>query len=97
VVCIHFLFQGNYNLFDYPQEVYLLGLAMAIFCTLIPSFLVCAAIERLGASTFSIFGSIGPVATIILAFIFLDERITILQVLGMCVVIFGVGLVSVKR
>lgn len=97
VVSIHFLFQGNYNLFDYPKEVYLLGLSMAIFCTLIPSFLVSAAIERLGASTFSIFGSIGPVATIILAFIFLDERITTLQVLGMCVVILGVTLVSLKR
>jgi drug/metabolite transporter (DMT)-like permease len=97
VVCIHFLFQGNYILFDYPKEVYLLGLAMAIFCTLIPSFLVSAAIERLGASTFSIFGSIGPVATIILAFIFLDERITSLQVLGMCIVILGVTLVSLKR
>lgn len=96
VVCIHFLFQGNYNLFQYPKEVYLLGLTMAIFCTLIPSFLVSAAIERLGASTFSIFGSLGPVATIILAFIFLEETITSLQVLGMCIVILGVTLVSVK-
>lgn len=96
-VCIHFLFQGNYDVFQYPKEVYLLGLSMAIFCTLIPSFLVSAAIERLGASTFSIFGSLGPVATIILAFIFLDERITSLQVLGMCIVILGVTLVSIKR
>ena len=97
VVCIHFLFQGNYDVFHYPKEVYWLGLAMAIFSTLIPSFLVSAAIERLGASTFSIFGSLGPISTILLAFVFLDERITMLQIVGMCIVIVGVTFISFKK
>ncbi|ADV51436.1 DMT family transporter [Cellulophaga sp. E16_2] len=97
VVIIHFLIKGDYNFFDYPKEVYYLGLTMAIFCTLIPSFLVSAAIERLGASTFSIFGSLGPVATILLAFVFLDERVTFLQSIGMCVVLFGVTLVAFNK
>lgn len=97
VVCIHFSFQGNYDVFHYPKEVYFLGLAMAIFSTLIPSFLVSAAIERLGASTFSIFGSLGPISTILLAFVFLDERITILQIVGMFIVIIGVTFISLKK
>ena len=97
VVCVHFLFQGDYDVFKYPKEVYLLGLAMAIFSTLIPSFLVSAAIERLGASTFSIFGSLGPISTIVLAFVFLDERITVLQIVGMFIVIFGVTFISLKK
>jgi len=88
---------GDYNLFNYPIEVYLLGFAMAIFSTLIPSFLVSAAIQRLGASTFSIFGSLGPISTIILAFFFLGEKITNFQLLGMLVVIAGVTLVSRKK
>ena len=70
---------------------------MAIFSTLVPSFLVSAAIKRLGASTFSIFGSLGPVSTIILAYFFLNERISVLQLLGMLVVIGGVMLVSRKK
>lgn len=99
-VCVvghYFLINTEVNLFEYPLEVYALGLAMAIFSTLIPSFLVSAAIGRLGASTFSIFGSLGPISTIILAYFFLDETITGIQMLGMIVVILGVMRVSVKK
>ncbi len=93
-IAVHYLFVNGFRLSSYPKEVYLLGLAMAIFSTLVPSFLVSAAINRLGASTFSIFGSLGPVSTIILAFFFLDETISLVQIFGMLVVIAGVMLVS---
>ncbi len=96
-ILVHYAFQGSFDLFSYPKEVYYLGLAMAIFSTLIPSFLVSAAIERLGASSFSIFGSLGPISTILLAYFFLDERITILQTFGMLVVILGVSVVTRKK
>ncbi|WP_394748712.1 DMT family transporter [Spongiimicrobium salis] len=95
-IFVHYSMVGDFNLWDYPKEVYFLGIAMAIFSTLLPSFLVSAAIGRLGANTFSIFGSLGPISTIILAFFFLDERITWIQGLGMLIVIFGVTLVSRK-
>lgn len=93
-IVVHYLFVNGFRLSSYPKEVYLLGMAMAIFSTLVPSFLVSAAINRLGASTFSIFGSLGPVSTIILAFFFLDETISLVQIFGMLVVIAGVMLVS---
>ncbi|MBT8313119.1 MAG: DMT family transporter [Maribacter sp.] len=93
-IAVHYLFVNGFRLSSYPTEVYLLGMAMAIFSTLVPSFLVSAAINRLGASTFSIFGSLGPISTIILAFFFLDETISLVQIFGMLVVIAGVMLVS---
>lgn len=96
-IVFHYALVADFNLFNYPKEVYYLGLAMAIFSTLLPSFMVSEAIKRLGASTFSIFGSLGPVSTIILAFFFLDERITYLQIFGMFIVIAGVTLVSRKK
>lgn len=96
-IIFHYAMVSDFDLFHYPKEVYYLGLAMAIFSTLLPSFLVSEAINRLGASTFSIFGSLGPVSTIILAFFFLDERITYVQVFGMFVVIAGVTLISRKK
>ncbi|WP_291871576.1 DMT family transporter [Maribacter sp.] len=96
-ICIHFLIQGDMAIFKYPKEVYYIGLAMAIFCTVIPSFLVSAAIQNLGANTFSIFGSLGPISTILLAFIFLDERISSWQFLGIVIVIFGVSLVTKSK
>ncbi|MRH99307.1 EamA family transporter [Kriegella sp. EG-1] len=96
-VIIHYFITSDFNLFDYPIEVYYLALAMAIFSTLLPSFMVTEAIKRLGASTFSIFGSLGPVSTIVIAYFFLNERITYLQIFGMIIVIAGVTLVSTKK
>lgn len=97
-ICIvmHYLVSGDWGFLDYPWPVYAYGLAMAIFATLIPSFLVSAAIERLGASNFSILGSLGPISTILLAFVFLDEKLTYWQLVGMLVVIFGVTYLSIQ-
>ena len=96
-IIVHYTLVSDFDLFRYPEEVYYLGCAMAIFSTIIPSFLVSEAIKRLGASTFSIFGSLGPISTIVLAFFFLNERITYLQVLGISIVLLGVTLVSKKK
>ena len=97
-ICImmHYLVSGNWQFMDYPWPVYAYGLAMAIFATLIPSFLVSAAIERLGANNFSILGSLGPISTILLAFVFLNEKLTYWQLVGMLVVIFGVTYLSIQ-
>ncbi|MER3317409.1 MAG: DMT family transporter [Allomuricauda sp.] len=97
-ICIvmHYFVAGNWEFMDYPWPVYAYGLAMAIFATLIPSFLVSAAIGKLGASNFSILGSLGPISTILLAFVFLDEKLTYWQLVGMLVVIFGVTYLSIQ-
>ncbi|MER3373654.1 MAG: DMT family transporter [Allomuricauda sp.] len=96
-IFIHYTLSGDWDLFNYPLPVYGYGLAMAIFATLIPSFLVSASIKRLGASNFSILGSLGPVSTILLAYVFLAEKLTYWQLLGMLIVIFGVTYLSLNR
>jgi len=96
-VLIHYSFAQNFDLFHYPKEVYYLGLGMAILSTVIPSFLVSKSIKIIGSSNFSIIGSIGPISTIILANIFLEETLSIYQVIGTVVVIGGVFLVSKSK
>jgi drug/metabolite transporter (DMT)-like permease len=96
-VLIHYSFVQNFGLFHYPKEVYYLGLGMAILSTVIPSFLVSKSIKIIGSSNFSIIGSIGPISTIILANIFLEETLSIYQVIGTVVVIGGVFLVSKSK
>ncbi|WP_036384656.1 DMT family transporter [Muricauda sp. MAR_2010_75] len=96
-ILMHYIFAGDWDLFQYPLPVYGYGFAMAIFATLIPSFLVSASIERLGASNFSILGSLGPVSTILLAYVFLAEKLTYWQLFGMLIVIFGVTYLSLNR
>ncbi len=93
-ICVHCVLEGNLDFYNYPKEVYIISVLMAVFCTVVPSFLVSSAIGKLGANTFSIFGSLGPISTIILAYVFLEEQISWLQLIGILVVIFGVSIVS---
>lgn len=95
-VVVHYLITDRLSLVNYPREVYLLGALMAFVSTLIPSFLVSLAIKKMGASTFSIIGSIGPISTIILAYFFLNETVSGLQIFGSIIVISGVVFVAKK-
>ncbi|PKQ44733.1 DMT family transporter [Confluentibacter flavum] len=96
-VFVHYLIIKETSIFSYTWEVYLLGFLIAIFATVIPSFLVSKSIKMIDSSNFAIIAGAGPISTIILAGIFLGEQLTWLQLFGALVVIFGILLVSLKR
>ena len=96
-VFIHYSIISNISLLSFSWEVYVLGFLIAIFATVIPSFLVSASIKMISSSNFAIVAGIGPISTIILAAIFLNERLTFLQLFGALVVIIGILLVSIKK
>jgi len=79
---------------DVPARVYELALAMAIFSTLLPVFLLSHAIRRIGSGSTSLIGSVGPVSTILMAYVFLQEGLSALQVAGSALVLAGVLIVS---
>ena len=79
-----------------PIKVYQLSLAMAIFSTVLPVFLLSYAIRRIGSSSSSLIGSIGPVATIGLAYMFLHEVVSGLQIAGTVLVLGGVLMISLS-
>ena len=81
---------------DLPLRVYELSIAMAIFSTVLPVFLLSYAIKRIGSGNSSLIGSIGPVATIALAYVFLGERVSLLQIAGSSLVLAGVIVVSMN-
>ena len=96
-VFIHYSVTSEISLFSFSWEVYLLGFLIAVFATVIPSFLVSVSIKMISSSNFAIVAGIGPISTIILAAIFLGERLTLLQLFGALVVILGILLVSIKK
>jgi len=73
-----------------PPEVYWLSLLNAVLCTVLPVFAMMLAVERIGASRASMASMVGPVSTIALAYLFLDERITIWQLAGTALVLVGI-------
>lgn len=79
-----------------PMNVYGVALIMAIFSTVLPSILVSVAIRRIGAGAAAMIGSIGPIITIALATMLLNESMTLLQLIGGGLVIGGVLVVSLQ-
>jgi drug/metabolite transporter (DMT)-like permease len=79
-----------------PWPVHALGLSMALFSTVLPVWLINEAIRRLGASTTSMIGSLGPVFTILLAKVFLHESLSALQLAGAAVVTLSVTSLSLR-
>lgn len=96
-VFIHFGLFSNVDIFGLQWEVYMLGFLIAIFATVIPSYLVSESINRINSSNFAVIAGFGPISTIILAGIFLNEVLTLLQLFGALIVIFGILLVSLRR
>ncbi|MAO65272.1 MAG: EamA family transporter [Balneola sp.] len=96
-VIIHFSIVQTPDIFGYPYQVYVIGLLMAVFATVLPSFMINEAIKRIGAPDVSILGSLGPVSTITLSMIFLGERLTLIQFFGALVIISGVAIISLNK
>lgn len=96
-VFIHYGIAGDFDIFNFPWQVYLLGFLIALFATVIPSFLVSESIKHISSSNFAIIAAIGPISTIILAVIFLDEKLSLLQYFGAVIVISGIVLINLKK
>jgi drug/metabolite transporter (DMT)-like permease len=84
-------------IFSQPAPVYGLALLMAAVATVLPIVLMSEGIRRIGASHASIIGSVGPIATIFLGFVFLDEPITAFQLGGAALVLAGVLAISMAK
>lgn len=91
---VHFLVTRPLGLLVQPVEVYGLSAINALLCTVAPVFLLILAIERIGASAAAQTGMIGPVATIALGAWVLGEPVTIWQVGGGALVLFGAYLLA---
>jgi drug/metabolite transporter (DMT)-like permease len=93
-VIMHSLISLGAESFQQSPQVYQLAFILALFCTVIPSFLMNKGISIIGSGKAAVLGSIGPVITLFLGAIFLDEPITFIQLGGAALVIGGVTLAT---
>ncbi len=89
----HLLGVGG-TLVGHAPVVYVDGLLLALICTVLPVFLLGEGIRRVGAGPAAIMGAVGPVSTLVLAYVFLDEPVHLVQVLGMALVVVGATVVA---
>jgi drug/metabolite transporter (DMT)-like permease len=84
------------DIFNYPTEVYHLAIWMVLAATVIPTFLIVEGIRLVGANNSGIIGAVGPVSMIGLAYVFLGENISVMQLVGTAIVLAGVFLITWK-
>ncbi|MBX2895492.1 MAG: DMT family transporter [Cyclobacteriaceae bacterium] len=96
-VLLHFFITSDVSLLGFSTPVYIYGFLMAVLSTVIPSYLVVAGIKRIGSDNAAIVGSVGPVSTIVMAYFFLAETVSMLQIFGTALILTGVLLVGKQK
>lgn len=70
------------------------GGAIAVFCTVVPFFMLFEGIRRLGASQASLITLSGPVITVAIAWWLLEEAMSAVQWLGLGILVASMGILS---
>jgi len=78
-------------------EVIWLSVLNATLCTFVPVLLVMMAVERVGAPIAAQASVIGPISTILLSVLILDEPFTVWVAAGTVLVLLGIGLLTRRR
>ena len=78
------------GLWDLAPQIWTLSVINASVCTVVPVVLVMLGIERLGAGLAAQVGMVGPMSTLMMAAIFLDEPLTAWVLGGTVLVMAGV-------
>jgi len=73
------------------------AMVLAVFGTVVPSFLLGIGLKRAGAQRFAIIGTVGPLATIVMAWLVLGESLNGLQIGGFVLTMVGGLLVSLWK
>lgn len=80
-----------------PSAVIWYGVGLGFMVTVLPTVLLMQSIERLGASQSAMIASIGPILTIILATLFLGEKMNAIQWFGCGLNIVGVMMITLSK
>ena len=98
---IHFVIRtewsGSLAALDIPDQVIWIAAALALFSTILPSFMLNAALGRIGPQAVSMIGTVSPISTIVMAIVLLGEPFSFNDAAGTALVLLGVGLYTVKR
>ncbi|MGG4603221.1 DMT family transporter [Paenalcaligenes sp. Me131] len=94
---IHLISAQGWGVLIQPAPVYGLSVLHAVFHTVLPTFMTMWAVERIGAPMSAQMGLVGPVSVLFLASWFLDEPITVVQILGTVCVLAGALVLGKKR
>lgn len=85
------------TLLEVSPTIWMIAGWIALIATVLPVWATAEALRRIGATKASIVGALGPVSTITLGWIGLNEALTGIQVAGAALIIAGVGMLTLRR
>lgn len=84
------LFNSFAHLTQLSPNIYFWCAVTAMLFTVLPAFMMSAGVRKVGSATAGALGMIGPVATVGVAAAFLGEPLSVMQVIGLAIVMAGV-------
>ena len=90
-VLLHGLTVLDFSLLTVSQQAWFWLVLLVVLSTVIPSFMMVEALDRIGATQTGIVGMLGPIFTIVLAIYLLDEPFTVGLVVGVVLMMIGVA------
>ncbi|WHP05975.1 DMT family transporter [Acinetobacter corruptisaponis] len=82
---------------ELPLSIYGYGIILGLFVTVLPTILLVLSIEYLGSSQSAMISAISPILTILLAVLFLNEHLNMVQWLGCIFNIIGVMIITLSK
>ncbi|MFT3749692.1 MAG: EamA family transporter [Agriterribacter sp.] len=95
-VFIHYAIQEKAQIFQLSSAHWVYGVYLAVFATVLPTFMLSYGMKQIGTNNVAIISTIGPVSTIMQAHFILDEPLFTEQLLGTALVISGIFLTTGK-
>ena len=90
IVLVYYAIFFNGNSLSITSMAWVWLVLLAIFSTVIPSFMLAEAIAKIGPAQTGVIGTLGPMVTIVLAVLVLNEPFSLFHALGIGLVIGGV-------
>jgi drug/metabolite transporter (DMT)-like permease len=92
LVITHYLITNEpARLLALPIEVWTYAALMAILSTVLPVYWLALAVHRMGAAQSAAIGSLGPVLTVFASWALLSEPISVFQLCGLALVMYGIS------
>ncbi len=92
MVLAHYLLTADTHLlWQLPSAVWVYAALMAVVSTVLPIYWVALAIQRMGATHTAAVGNLGPVLTVLASWAVLSEEVSLYQIIGLALVLFGVS------